>query len=180
MAIIITKPQAASRLLDSAIHLFFSNGDAVAIHTLAASAANLFSDLAERSEVHASWRTHLREESGLSRKALTDILHLEWNFFKHAERNPTGTLSFNELLSEDFMFMAVLDCGELLPTTLPMQVFQIWYIAAHPERFADNEQLFLDAQRLLPSLSKLSREQQITKGALFLSEHCRLTNSSPQ
>ena len=131
MTLTVTKLEAASRQLDTAIRLFFSGGDVVSVHTLAVAAANIFADIAEHQNAGVSWRTRTRDDSGLSTKELKRILHDEWNFFKHADREPNATLEFNDLVSEDVMFMAVLDCGDLQPTTCPMQAFQIWYIAAH-------------------------------------------------
>ena len=172
MAIALTKLDAAGRQLDTAIRLFFGDGDAVSVHSLAVSAANVLSDLAEHKNAGVSWRTRTRDDSGLSMKALKALMHEEWNFFKHADRDPDATLNFNEELSEDFMFMAVLDCGDLQTTTCPMQAFQIWYIAAHPERFSTDEPVFVDAMKVLPGLSDLTRPARIQRGAAFLSEHC--------
>lgn len=135
-------------------------------------AANVFADVAEHKNDGVSWRTHARDDSGFSMKKLKALIHDEWNFFKHADREPEATLNFNELLSEDFMFMAVLDCGDLQATTCPMQAFQLWYIAAHPERFSTDEPVFADAMKSLPSLPELTRQQQLQRGAHFLSEHC--------
>ena len=172
MTVTVTKLETASRQLDTAIHLFFSDGDAVATHTLAVAAANVFADLAEHRNAGVSWRTKIRDDSGLSTKELKRIFHEEWNFFKHADHDPNATLQFNELMSEDFMFMAVLDCGDLQPTTYLMQAFQIWYIAAHPEHFPGDEQVFDDAQRALPGISQLDRSAQIQRGAAFVTQYC--------
>jgi len=172
MAITVTKLEAASRQLDTAIHLFFSGGDAISIHTLAAAASNVFADIAEHRNAGVSWRTRVRDDSGLSTKELKRILHDEWNFFKHADRDSDATLQFNELVSDDFIFMAVLDCGDLAPTTCSMQAFQIWYIAAHPERFPLTEPVFAYAQQAFPGLSQLERSKQIRRGADLLKQHC--------
>lgn len=172
MATVITKLEAAGRQLDTAIRLFFGNGDAVSIHSLAVAAANVFADVAEHMNAGVSWRTRARDDSHLSMMKLKAVMHEEWNFFKHADRDPNAMLNFNEHLSEDFMFMAVLDCGDLHFTTCSMQAFQIWYIAAHPERFSTDEPVFADAMNALPGLSGLSRPQQIQLGAAFLGEHC--------
>ena len=172
MAVTVTKLEAASRQLDTAIRLFFSGGDAVSTHTLAVAAANVFADMAEHQKAGVSWRTKVRDDSGLSTKELKKIFHEEWNFFKHADRDPKAILQFNELVSDDFMFMAVLDCGDLQPTTCPMQAFQIWYIAVHPEHFPGDEQVFDDAQRALPGISQLDRSAQIQHGAAFVTQYC--------
>lgn len=172
MTVTVTKLEAASRQLDTAIRLFFSGGDTVSVHTLAVAAANIFADIAERQNAGVSWRTRVRDDSGLSTKELKRILHDEWNFFKHADREMNATLQFNELVSEDVMFMAVLDCGDLQSTTCPMQAFQIWYIAARPEHFLGDEQIFADARRVLPDISQLERSQKIQRGAAFVKQHC--------
>lgn len=172
MAITVTKLEAASKQLDMAIRLFFACADAISVHTLAVAAANVFADVAEHRNAGVSWRTRTRDDSGLSTGELKRIFHEEWNFFKHADRDPESTLAFNDLISEDFIFMAVLDCGDLQGTTCPMQAFQIWYIAAHAERFPPTEQIFADAQQALPGLLYLERSQQIQRGAAFLKQHC--------
>ena len=69
----VTKLEAASRQLDTAIRLFFSGGDAVSIHTLAAAAFNVFADIAEHRKVGVSWRTRVRDDSGLSKKELRKL-----------------------------------------------------------------------------------------------------------
>ena len=172
MAVTVTKLEAASRQLDMAIRLFFTGGDAISVHTLAVAAANIFADVAEHRNAGVSWRTRTRDDSGLSTGELKRIYHEEWNFFKHADRDPESTLTFNDLISEDVIFMAVLDCGDLQCTTCPMQAFQLWYIAAHAERFPRTEQVFADAQQALPGLSQLERSQQIQRGTDFLEQHC--------
>ena len=172
MTVDVTKLQAASRQLDTAIWLFFSGGDAVATHTLAVAAANVFADLAEHRNPGVAWRSKVRHDSGLSPEKLKRIFHKEWNFFKHADNDPNATLQFNEIVSEEYMFMAVLDCGDLQPTTCPMQAFQIWYIASHPKYFPGDEQVFADARRALPGISQLEHSVQIQRGAAFIKKHC--------
>ncbi len=171
MSTIITKIEGASRQLNTAIRLFFDADDSVSVHTLAAAAANVFADLVERRS-GASWRTRTRESSMLSMKEVKAILHEEWNFFKHADRDPDSVLQFNEELAADLMFMATLDCGDLAPTSCEMQAFQIWYMAA--SKFWDpiSDEPFQAARRILPGLSELSRSEQINRGADFLKEHC--------
>ena len=172
IVILLGKLEAAARQLDAAIHLFFANGDAVAIHSLAVAANNVFADVAEAKNAGVSWRTRVRDDSGLSMRELKAMFHEEWNFFKHADRNPDAVLSFNERLGQDFIFMATLDCGDLRPTTCPMQAFQIWYIAANPRSSFASEPILAEAMRVLPNLAALERPLQIKLGAGFLREHC--------
>src|SRR5262249_22644432 len=96
----ITKLEAACRQLDTAINLFFSGGDPVSIHSLAASAFNVFADVSEQKSGQ-SWRMNLCEANHLSMKELKDVIHREWNFFKHADRDPEATLEFDESATTD-------------------------------------------------------------------------------
>lgn len=94
MVATVTKLEAASRQLDTAIRLFFAGDDAISVHTLAVAAANIFADIAEHRNAGVSWRTRTRDDSGLTTAELKRILHEEWNFFKHADRKPESTLTF--------------------------------------------------------------------------------------
>lgn len=167
----VSKIEAASRQLNAAIRLFFSCGDDIAVHTLAAAAANVFADIIEN-RTGASWRTRARDDSGLSMKEVVRVLHEEWNFFKHADRDPDAVLQFNEEFAADLMFMATLDCGDLASTSCEMQAFQIWYMAASKIWVPSDHEPFSVARRTLPGLSALPRMEQIERGAEFLSEHC--------
>lgn len=166
----ISKLEAASRLLDTAIRLFFESSDAVAVHSLAAASLNILSDLAEHGG--NSWRAHLGDDSKLSAQEVKRILNRAWNFFKHADRDPDETLNFEEIDSEHLMFVAVLQCGELQATTCCMQAFQLWYIAAHPAHFPKIERVFSEAMELFPDFETLSSAMKIRRGAAFLHEHC--------
>jgi len=166
----ISKVEAASRLLDTAIRLFFEGADAVAVHSLAAASLNIFSDLAEHGG--NSWRAHLGDDSKLSAPEAKRVLNSAWNFFKHADRDPDGTLQFEEIDSEHLMFVAILECGDLQTTSCCMQAFQLWYIAAHPDYFPKSESVFLDAMKVFPGLENLSSRTRIRRGHDFLEEHC--------
>lgn len=170
--VVITKLEAAARQLDTAIHLFFCNGDAVSVHSLAASAFNVFADLAERKGSRNSWRVRMRDSSDLSMRDLNRLLREGWNFFKHAEHDPDGILHFDEQETEDFLFMAVLESGNLFKTTCCMQAYQLWYIATHPQSCSPDEPVFSRTSELFPNISVLSRSRQIEAGRNFLTAHC--------
>jgi hypothetical protein len=102
-----------------------------------------------------------------------DILNSTPNFLKHADRDPDGEHVFTEEENDDLIFMAALECGEISATTLQMQVFQIWYMAAYPERFFEDNQPAQDAKALFPTLPSLERDAKIDVGARFLAEQKR-------
>jgi hypothetical protein len=68
MKVTCTKFQAASRQLDEAIALLFSDRDPLAVRILAAAAHGLLAGLVEHKQPNGSWRSHLIETSGLSKK----------------------------------------------------------------------------------------------------------------
>lgn len=103
---------------------------------------------------------------------MKEIFNRAWNFFKHADRDPEGTLQFEEIDSEHLMFVAILECGDLQATSCCMQAFQLWYIAAHPEHFLKTEPVFCDAMKMFPGFAELSSTQRILRGRVFLKEHC--------
>jgi hypothetical protein len=100
----------------------------------------------------------LGEDSKLTEAQVKGVLHKSWNFFKHADRDPEAVLQFNERESEDLMFVAVLQCGDLQPTTHAMQVFQLWYIAVYLEHLADREPVFRTVVTALEGLSAQDRK----------------------
>jgi hypothetical protein len=165
----ITKAEAATRQLNTAIRLFFASGDSVAIHTLAAAAGTVFADLVETQKPGISWQqSNIRIDSQLKEHDYFDLLRESQDFFKHADRDPDDAHDFDEKKNDDLISVAILDCGELQPTSIEMQVFQIWYFAAHASRFSYDHPVVKDALPLFPGIEDLPREQKITLGARLL------------
>ena len=170
----LTKADAAIRQLDTAIELFFEKRDPVSVRTLVGAAGRVLSDLVEHKKPGASWRSNtVKSMPMLKAKEVYAILNSTPNFLKHADDDADAVHIFTEAENEDLIFMATLECGEIHPTSLQMQVFQIWYMAAYPERFPDDNQPAQDAKGLLPALASLAREQKIERGAQFLAEQRR-------
>lgn len=169
MKVICTKFEAASRKLDEAITLFFSDRDPLAVRTLAAAAHGLFADLVEHKHPNGSWRSHLIETSGLSKKDALEVINRAQNFLKHADRDPYAYLSFDEEENEYVIFTASLECGELGgPSSTAMQAFQIWYLAMYPDKIGAESELVITSRSAFPSLDKLTREEQLAAGQTFL------------
>lgn len=169
MKIITKKALAASRQLDVAIDLLFSDRDPLAIRTLAAAAHTVFADLVEHKSSGDSWRNRLIQDSGLPRAQAVNVLNGASNFLKHADRDPDAELSFEEEENDYLIFFATLECGELgHPLSLTMQGFQIWYLACHPEHLGESNELVLKAKTAFPDLASLDRQAQLAKGEAFL------------
>lgn len=161
----ITKLDAASRQLDAAISLLFANGDPIAVHTLAVAATNIFADVLDNRVGAQSWREKLRLDHGLSHAQVRDVMHKTWNFFKHADRDPSGILEFDERESEHIIFFATLECGEIQATSVPMQTFQLWFLASGALDLGTDDEIQRTAHLLFPTLRTLSRTEQLRTGA---------------
>jgi hypothetical protein len=172
----LTKSVAAVKQLDTAIQLFFEKRDPVSIRTLVSAAGRILSDLVEHKKPGESWRSHtVKSIPSLRPIDVYDILNSTPNFLKHADRDPSGEHILTETENDDLIFMATLECGEIQATSLEMQVFQIWYMAAYPDRFFQDNIAAQDAKALFPTLALLERDAKIELGAQFYAEQKRDT-----
>lgn len=171
MLVTCTKAQAATRQLDVAIHLLFEDCDPLAVRTLASAAHVILADLVETSKPGVSWRTALIEESGLTKRDACAVLNHAQNFLKHADRDPTSDLSFDEAENDHVIFFATLECGELgYPQSVEMQAFQIWYLASYPETIGHETEHVRTSRAAFPKFDSSSREEKLKQGAEFISK----------
>lgn len=134
----ISKLDAAKRQLETVIRLYFSNGDPVSIHTLAAAAYNIVRDVNRKKGgkklfAKDGFLDHIKEGH---EKEVQELLNKAENFFKHADRDPDSTIEFNPEQSEFLILEASYAyyrlCGEHPPL---FQVYQSWFIANHQNLF---------------------------------------------
>lgn len=132
---IITKIESAERNLKEAIKLFFEKRDAVAIHTLAASAQGVIRDIAKsRSLPHTSILHDNPGIENVSRSQWINAINAPRNFFKHADRDTEGVLEFNEIENIHLILDAVLVLGEVSNEYHhEASVFLGWFTIANPE-----------------------------------------------
>ncbi|MCU0070012.1 hypothetical protein N8H71_00330 [Pseudomonas koreensis] len=169
MQVTCTKFEAACRQLNEAISLFFADHDPLAVRTLAAAAHGLLADLVEHDQPDGSWRSHLVESSGLSKKEALAAINSVQNFLKHADRDPNAHLNFDEEENDHIIFIATLECGELGgPLTTAMQAFQIWYLASYPDRIGVETELVVKSRSAFTGIDKLTREKRLASGLNFL------------
>jgi len=161
----VPKLEAGARQLDTAIRLYFAKGDAVAVHSLAASAWNVLADVADATR-GTSWREHVREDSKLTEREAKKILNQAWNFFKHGDEDPVGVLDFDEVDTESLLFMATVECKDVYRNTLAMDTYQVWYVATRPDRFPSEK--LKEAKEAFAGVVELDRESRIERGAAFL------------
>ena len=116
LTIRVSKLDAASRQLRTAITLWFTDGDPVATHSLAFASYEVLHTLSKKRD---PYRRDLIFDSDL----IKDEYRSDWNkrikrhayFFKHADRDGDSVIEFNPALNEFFMMFAALArglCGE--------------------------------------------------------------------
>jgi hypothetical protein len=89
----VTKLDAARRQLETAIILWFHDGDPVSIHTLAAAGYQIVYDL----NMHRGGAPMMRDSPSIRPEYLLEwrkIMSRYGNFFKHADKDPKRTVFF--------------------------------------------------------------------------------------
>lgn len=167
----ITKLEASRRQVVTAIRLFFEDADSISVYTLAHAAWEVLDALcAHRGLIR--FRDQMSGANGLSEEEIKRIANYGRNFFKHAERDPDKVLEdFADDRNDHVLLGATMDFG-MLATTKPMevQVFQIWYFAAHSEKAQRPEMdaIINAADIQFPKLATLSRRKQKEAGLRVL------------
>lgn len=128
----IGKWDAAIRQLRTAITLWFTGGDPVAVHALAYAAYEVIHAVSKKRNPH---RRDLLFDSLLIREDyrsdFNKRLKKEAYFFKHGDRDPDGEIEFDPSLSESFILYAICgreQCGE--PSSEEESTF-LWWLQLH-------------------------------------------------
>lgn len=129
-ALTITKLDAARRQLNTAIKLWFTDGDAISIHTLSYAAYEIIHVISkpERNSRPLLWDTHVVKDE--HRKEFNISARKHANFFKHADREPyqDAAIDFKPELSEGFILYSIIGIECLkLPANDEELAFSIWH-----------------------------------------------------
>jgi hypothetical protein len=154
--IIVTKLHAAVSQLETAITLWFSNGDPISIHTLTGAAHRIVLDLLEhQGKTTLSFdMQHIRPGK---EKEFKRLLRAAETFFKHAKDDPEDTHLFNPEGTELYLFSAVAGYKELVhgQRVAILDLFSCRVYLTYPDFFLD------------PSIPETSKEpyiQNLLKG----------------
>ena len=128
----VSKFDAARRQLETAIRLYFFQGDPISIHTLASAAAQILQDLSK----HRGGAPMLFREAFLQRyfrperqPEIKKTLAAAENFFKHADRDPETVLRFRVGQTELVLLEAVEAYDKLTSESAPLlAVYRIWFM----------------------------------------------------
>jgi hypothetical protein len=166
----MNKLDAANRQLDFAIHLLFSGGDPICIHTLAGAASILLSDLVEHHVPSKSWDRAVQESNHLSPGKYFRIIRNAQNFLKHAKSDPAAMLNFDEVETEELTMLAVMNSGELQDLSVPQSVYQLWYLGVRAATLGEDFPFVKDALKLFPGINSMARTDQRILGAKVLAD----------
>jgi len=102
----ITKLDAASRQLRTAIELWFEDGDPVSIHTLISAAHEITHKLFKLSGHQGLlFDTHVIKDE--FRGEFAKLIKSNANFFKHADKDPYKETGFAPIVNECLIFMTL-------------------------------------------------------------------------
>ena len=156
--IAITKIDAARRQLDTAIDLWFREGDPVSIHTLASAARRIVLDLCGHRGIHLG----LFDPSFLPKgkeQEYKNMLRKAETFFKHAKDDPHNSIRFNPKFTEVYLLDAADSFFRLTGSnTLLMTAFWLRVFLFNPKILTrDLVPMVPEADRI--KLKKLSRKE---------------------
>jgi len=133
---VVSKIDVARRQLECAIRLYFNSADAISVHTLGSAARNVLLDLCLHRGITAEvfladmLAKHVKPEH---HKRINDSFRRAENFFKHADRDPEGTHSFNPESSGFTLFEATEAYARLTgESTAAMLTYRTWWLSHQP------------------------------------------------
>jgi hypothetical protein len=117
----ITKLDAARRQLDSAISLYFDEGDEIATHSLVGAAHILIADLFSAGKQESLIHQYIRPDK---RAVFERAIRRPQNFMKHADNDPDDVLDFDPHGTELLLFLNIESFRGLTGSiTNPMNAF---------------------------------------------------------
>jgi hypothetical protein len=131
----ISKLEAARRQIETAIRIYFVNGDPVSVHTLAAASLQILVDLDKKGPQTGTLWDFIEAQVEPEHVAEVKKLFAEAeNFFKHADRDPDKILEFPLAEPELFLWECVAKYPELTgETPLMMVAYRIWFMIHHSD-----------------------------------------------
>lgn len=139
-SIIVNKLECAKRQLETAIVLFFDDGDPVSIHTLVCAAYQLVFDINKDRGGKPMW---VKERYlDIKPPETKSQVNLAQNFFKHATRNIDDSLDFDPDHTGAYLVDACRTYGDLTGNTPgPFKLFRAWFVCPGFD-FPPEEQVF--------------------------------------
>lgn len=168
--IVVNKLDCARSQLETAIKLYFEDGDPISIHTLASASYELLKGINKARGLEPLLLEFeflsSPENTALKKRALKQIRSFQ-NFFKHADNDPEETKAMRPRINEHL----IQHCVEVFrkfgsPSEL-IVVFDFWYTAQHFSILPPETQAKFPPQALEIYHRINSKYTRATKGAYF-------------
>jgi hypothetical protein len=168
--ITVDKITCARTQIETAIRLYFQDGDPVSIHTLAFAAYDLLKGINKDKDGKPLTLEFAGlaspEDSDLKRRVITAVNSAR-NFFKHADKDPQETKVFRPRVNEYVIFECVEVYGRFELITELMSIYYHWFLAMHFHWYLNHAQAPFKVG-MLPNLKKiLTRYDRSSKTAYF-------------
>ena len=153
----VTKKSAATSQLETAILLWFNEGDPISIHALAVAASDCLHAMGKMAGKPSHIQTWLRSES----RAFQDRMKYIQNFIKHGFKDLHGKASYSPKYGEVLMLDSV-DCyGSLYGRKTPlMKVYFLRFATENPSiMLLEDWPYLLKYRDIINRLSKLNRRE---------------------
>ena len=160
--VIVTKQSVAASQLESAIWLWFQEGDPISVHTLVVAAHDCFHALLRHAGKTSDWERWAESKSKQFRKQM----RVSQNFFKHGDKELKAKLLYPTIQAEMLMMDSV-TCYELLghkPTGL-MRLYAQRFLYEHPALITE------DALPVFAKNAEIHQIQNSTRKEFFLKLH---------
>jgi hypothetical protein len=140
----VTNLEAANRQLCTAIHLFFTDGDAVAVHTLACAAREIYEKHCRKAGHGRMFDFVQQGNPGYGERDLWNLLNAARNFFKHPAASPDECIEFDDSMNDFQLLAACTDCATLCSPHQPpeVQAYTLWFLAVE----SPDEQAMAEAE----------------------------------
>ena len=180
---LITKLDAANRQLCAAIRLFFADGDAVAVHTLACAAREIYEKNCRKAGRRRMFDFVQSGNPEHAERDLWNILNAARNFFKHEGSSLGESIEFEDSMNDFALLTACTDCATLCSPHQPpeVQAYSLWFLAVESpddQAMAEADPTEANAARALqqqidqrfPGLRTASRAEKKRFGAWLLDD----------
>ena len=133
----LTKLDAAEAQLRTAVRMYFENDHLAPIYALANAVRKVVGQIGKHLDVETV-QNDIAKSRGMKVEEMIRPLSKTANFFKHADRDPTATISLEDDDVEVILFFARHDFGRAAGgMPIEAQVFEAWAYAATIERVSD-------------------------------------------
>jgi hypothetical protein len=169
--IVLSKLDCARSQLETAIKLFFEDGDPVSIHTLASAAYELLKGINKARDLEPLLLEFefLRspENSDLKKRALKQIRSFQ-NFFKHADNDPEERKAMRPRINEHLIQHCVEVFRKFASPSELIVIFDFWYTALHFNILPPETQAKFPPQALEIFQLINAKYTRATKGGYFI------------